>query len=150
MATLPLLPVTRLQTDKDTQFTDGLAQNAAENENLVGLSANEGAIEDVVIIATERLAYELQFYATDGFRNADMDVTRYLGSVRFAEGDGLQVAGAGPYYYDAHNLGIPVVDVDGTREIHCTIVNRSAAAKTAGAGGAMSVGVTFRPIRVEV
>jgi len=150
MATLPLLPATRLQTDKDTAFTDGLAQNAAENENVVGLSANEGAIEDVTIIATERLAYEVQFYATDGFRNADMDLTRYLGSVRFAEGDGIQVAGAGPFYYDAHNLGLPAIDLDGTRELHVTLVNRSAAAKTAGAGGALSVGITFRPIRVEV
>lgn len=150
MATLPLLPVTRLQTDKDTQFTDGLAQNAAENENVIGLSANEGAVEDVVIIATERLAYELQFYGTDGFRNADMDLTRYLGSVRFAEGDGLQVAGAGPFYYDLHNLGLPAIDLDGTRELHVTLVNRSLLAKTAGAGGALSVGITFRPIRVEV
>lgn len=148
MATLPLLPTARIQTDKDTQFTDGLAQNAAENENLVGLNGDEGAIEDITIISTENLAWELQFYATDGFRNADMDLTRYLGSVRFAAGDGIQVAGAGPYYYDIHNLGIPIIDSDASLELHVTLVNRSAAAKTAGAGGAMSVAITFRPNRV--
>lgn len=147
---LPLLPATRIQTDGDAVFTDGLAANAAENENLVGLSANEGVIESIAIISTENRAWELDLYATDGFRNADLDLTRYLGSVRFAEGDGIQVAGAGPFYYDASNLGLPAIDSDGTRELHVALVNRSLLAKTAGAGGKLSVVITFRPNRVEV
>lgn len=149
MAAIPLLPQARIQTDKDAQFTDALIKDAAENEDLVGLNGNEGIIESVTIIATQQLAYEVSFYGTDTFRTADMDNERFLGSVKFAEGDGIQIAGAGSFRYDVHDLGISVRDFDETMELHVTLCNRSNAAKIAGAGGALSVAITFRPQRQE-
>lgn len=130
---------TLIRSDKDLHFTGALVTNAAEDENLGGLPTNSGKIRLVTILSDENLAWEIQFYTRDLFRDADLDIDTYLGSVRFAEGDGLQVAGAGPFRYDLSNLNLPYIDADASSELHVTLVNRSAAAKTAGAGGEVVV-----------
>lgn len=150
MATLPLLPMALIASDKDVDWTGALALNAGANANLVGLPANQGAIESISILSDQNLGWEIQVYSRDTFDNADLDLDTYLGSVRFAEGDGLQVAGAGAFRYDATNLGIAYIDSDGTREIHAKLVNRSVIGKNAGATGEIVVKFGFRPQRVEV
>jgi len=134
-----MLPIELLQSDKDTNFTGALAQNASEDANLAGLVSNQIVIKDVVVIADQQLAFEIQLFTTDGFSNADLDLDTYLGSIRFSEGDGKQVGGAGPFYYDVHGLDLFYTDADGTNEIHARLVNRSATAKNAGATGEIVV-----------
>jgi hypothetical protein len=140
-------PAAVISSDKDTQFTLGLALNAAEDENLVGLPDSEGVIASLAILSDQQLAWEIQFYLSDTFSNADLDLDTYLGSYRFAEGDGRQVAGAGAFYYDASHLDLPYRDVDGTRELHVRLVNRSIIAKNAGVGGEIVIRATFEPFR---
>lgn len=139
------VPLQLIRSDKDTAFTGGLAQNAGENANLVGLQNNQGTIESVIFLADQRLAWEIQFYSRDTFDNADLDLDTYLGSIRFAEGDGLQVAGAGSFKYDVHGLAIPYMDLDSSTELHVKLVNRSATAKNAGATGEVVLITGFRP-----
>lgn len=140
-------PAAIISSDKDVDFTGALAQNAGANANVVGLPDNEGVIASLSVLADQQLAYEVQFYRSDTFDNADLDLDTYLGSYRFAEGDGLQVAAAGSFKYDVSHLDLPYVDVDGTRELHIKLVNRSAAAKNAGVTGEIVVRVTFEPFR---
>jgi len=149
MAT-PLQPLAILRSDKDVDWIGAMAQNAGANANLAGLPGNDGIIESIAILSDQQLAWEVQLYSSDAFDNADLDLDTYLGSVRFAEGDGFQVAGAGAFRYDIHHLGIPYMDVDGTREIHAKLVNRSATGKNAGAAGEIVVKFSFRAQRTEV
>ncbi len=142
-----LQPVAIISSDKDVDFIGALAQNAGANANLTGLPDNDGVIASLSLLADQALAFEVQFYSRDTFDNADLDLDTYLGSYRFAEGDGLQVAGAGSFKFDVSHLDLPYRDVDGTLELHVKLVNRSAAAKNAGATGEVVVRVLFEPFR---
>lgn len=150
MAGSPLLPLNLIVSDKDVNWIGAIAQNASANENLAGLMGDDGIIESIAILSDQQLAWEIQLYSTSGFDNANFDLDTYLGSVRFAEGDGLQLAAVNAFKYDAHNLGIPYTDVDATQTIHAKLVNRSAAAKNAGATGEIVVKFSFRPQRHTV
>lgn len=140
-------PAAIISSDKDVNFTGALAQNAGANANIVGLPDNDGVIASLALLADQQLAFEVQFYSRDTFDNADLDLDTYLGSYRFAEGDGIQVAGAGSFKYDVSHLDLPYRDADGTLELHIKLVNRSAVGKNAGATGEVVVRVTFEPFR---
>jgi len=137
-----------VRTSSSVEFTDALITNAAENENIVLPSALSGVggnatniVRAIQIVATENLAYELDFYGTDAFNSATPNLNRFLGLWAFAASDGTRVAGTGLYRYYIDGLDIPLWDYDKTGEMHVALVNRSAAAKTAGAGGALTVTV---------
>lgn len=134
-----MLPIQILQSDKDTDFVLAQAQNVSDNANLTGLDTNEVTIRDVIILSDQPLAWEVQLYTTDGFENADADLDTYLASIRFSEGDGKQIDGAGLYRYDVHGLSLFYEDLDATNELHVKLVNRSATAKNAGATGEIVV-----------
>lgn len=132
-----------IRSDKDTDFVLAQAQNVSDDANLAGLNGNSGRIRSVTVLADQALAWEIAFYSTDGFSDPDADVDSYIDSVRFSEGDGLQDDGAGLYRYCASGLDIPYVDDDGTNEVHCRVINRSATGKNAGATGEIVVRVTI-------
>lgn len=135
-----------VRTSSAVEFTGAIAQNAQETENIVLGSALQGTngiaaniLQAIEIVATENLAYTLDFYGTDAFNSATPNLNRFLGTWAFAASDGLQVAGTGLYRYYIDGLGIPLWDYDNSGELHVALVNRSVAGKSAGAGGAMTV-----------
>lgn len=132
-----------VRTDKDTHFTGALAQNASEDENIAGLNANAGRIRSVIVLSDENLDWEIQFYSKDTFRNADADLDALLERVVFVAADGKQDGGTGLYRYAFTGLDIPYQDLDATSELHISLVNRSAAGKSAGASGEVVVLVGF-------
>lgn len=135
-----------VRTSSAVEFTGAIVTNAQETENIVlpsslsGINGNAANILHAIeIVATENLAYELDFYGSDAFNSATPNLNRFLGLWAFAAGDGTQVAATGLYRYYIDGLAIPLWDYDLSGELHVALVNRSVASKTAGAGGAMTV-----------
>jgi hypothetical protein len=142
-----------VRTDKDTHFTGAIAQNAKEDENLTlpgtlrGTNGNARiAIRSIMLQSDQNLSWELIFWSTDGFDNTDLDLDTFLSRWTFAVADGVQIAGANQFYYYIEGLDIPYVDADNTGELHVSLVCRSAAGKTAGAGGEVVVQIAAEPI----
>jgi len=134
-----------ISSDKDTHFTGELVTNARENESLV-IRAGEvvrGQIESLSIIADQNLAWDVFVFETDNFSNADMDVDSFVDFESFTVASGVQIAGAGSFYYGTSALDIPYTAGDG--KIHLSLVNRSAGlTKTAGAAGEVVVKIGYR------
>ncbi len=143
-----------VDSDKDTHFTGALAQNASEEENIAfpsdwgTLGVQKLNIRNISVLSDQPLSWELQFYATDGQGNADADTNSFITSLIFDASDAKQNDGTGLYSYDANPAHLPFVyhDEDNTSEFHLTLVNRSAAAKTAGAAGEVKVRIHAEPI----
>ncbi len=145
-----------VKSDKDDNFTTAIAQNTWEDESLTGLKSNSGVLESVQIISKENLAWRLIFWATDGFFDNDVDVQKPLGVVEFAANDALTLTTGGQTRYLYYNAAaIPYRDDDAviwaredetqvSPEIHVSLFNSSAAAKTAGEDGELSVQIVVR------
>lgn len=131
-----------IRSDKDTEFTLALIQNAFEDENLTGLNGNTGRIRSLVILSDQQLAWEVAFYSSDTFRDADADLDTFLDSFAFRAGNGAQDAGAGLFRYAVTGLDVPYVDDDASNELHVSLINRDAVAKNAGATGEIVILVT--------
>ena len=134
--------VYHVRSDKDTDFTTEIVQNAGDPENLVLPGALSGVggnarirIKNLAILSIENLAWEVWLFANDLFQESNLDADRFLGFWTFAAADAKRIAATGTYYYYVEDLDIPYVDLDNTSELHVMLVNRSAAAKTAGAAG---------------
>ena len=129
-----------ISSDKDTNFTAALAQNAIENEslsfpsdystvNIIKLKINSIAVQADFTNTATTLDFEVVFWNTDGYSNADLDTDGYIASVLFSNSDARQIAGTGQYYYESENsFKSPIYyeDADGTGELHVGLVNRSA------------------------
>ena len=154
--TYNVIPIQHIRSDKDTHFTGAILQNAAEDESLefpnsmVGCS--ECVIEAIIIQSDENLDWTIQFWGTSGYDNTDLDLDFFIEYVAFATTAGLQIGATAQYYYSTTNLNIPYKDLDfdptGTAlaNIHVSLINRNAAAKTAGSSGEFTVDFIVRPI----
>lgn len=140
-------------SDKDVHFTGEIVQNASEAENIAlpaaldGVNGNaRGIIRAVTLISDQGLDWELYFFGSDLFGEADLDADGYLGRCKFtASTDGIQLGGSGSYYFYKEGLEIPYLDADNSGELHVALVNRSAGAKTAGANGEVVVKLHIEP-----
>ena len=143
MAQAGILHIVR--TDKLVHFTDALILGAVEHEDLrfpEAIAAGNHArsvIRTLMILARENLAYEVVFWRSDQHDDPDPALDSFIGVWPFIGADGLQIAGAGLFRYYVAGLQIPYQDFDRTGELHISIVNRSAAAKTAGAVGELEI-----------
>lgn len=143
----------KVRTDKDVNYIGALVQNAGADENItlppqcagVGNTA-QVFIRAITIVSDQNLAWELDFWSTSGFANADLDLNSYIGRWTFGTGDGVQIAGAGSYYYYIDGLGIPYYDDSKAGQLHMTLVNRSATSKNAGATGEIVITVWCEPM----
>ena len=144
-----------VQSDKDLHFTGAIAQNAEERENIVLPQALGSAnfrrarsrLKALRIISVENLAWEINLYGKDSFGSElDIDLMGFIARWAFQAADGLQIAGAGPYLYYIDGLDIPYEDADATGELHVSLVNRSAAGKSAAAAGNIVVAFIFDPL----
>lgn len=136
----------QIRTDKDTNFSGAIAQNAIEEENIAGLVCNEITITGVSIIADENKSFRLWIFQTDDFQEADLDDDNFVEFLDFdLAADGVQIGGVGAYYYALSGLKIDYQDLDATGELHLALQNLSAVAKTAGAGGEVVFNVAYTP-----
>jgi len=135
-----------LKTDKDTHFTEAIAQNGHEEENLTGLPSNVITIKQIVILSDQNLNFDVAFFGTDGFANADLDVDSYLGSVNLdLATNGFQLGGSGQYYLWVTNVDFEYTDADGDNELHVALYNNSATGKNAGATGEVVIKFIYHP-----
>ena len=78
------MPVTRLSSIRSvrgTHFTEAIAKNGSEQENLTGLVSNRIIITEVTIIADQPLHYLLQFFSKDTFAQSNLVDDKFVGSV---------------------------------------------------------------------
>ncbi len=134
-----------IRSDKDTDFTGAIAQDAQEQGNITGLSRNKGTIESISIQSDQNLEWDVFLFVSDTFENTDLDLDRFVEFANFPVSSGKQIAGANQFYYSLTGLGIPYRDEDSSLELHIALVNRSATAKNAGATGEITITVGFRP-----
>lgn len=137
-------------TDKDTDFTGALAQNAAATANLAVPQLPSDAqcrLKNIAIISDQQLAWEIWLWATTSFNTGitDLDALYPFGRWSFDSSSGVQIAGTGPYYYYIDGLDVPYMDSAKLSQLHVMLVNRSAASKSAGAAGEIVVKFCLEP-----
>ncbi len=134
-----------IRTDKAVHFTGAIAQNVVAHEDIklpesiaAGLHC-KAIIKTMMIVSRENRAWEVVFWRKDTHDSTDPALDSFIGLWAFIAGDGLRIAGAGLYRYYIAGLSIPYQDSDDSGELHISIVNRSAAAKTADAVGELEI-----------
>ena len=131
-------------------FTDAITQNQHEMENISGLKSNRIRIHGINIESKENLHFRLWMFATKDFFNAAIDTDSFrdfvsldipTGAERLdTDGDG---AVDGQFYYERSGMDVNYEDVDGDHTLHLLLQNVSAAAKTAGAVGAVQIDIKY-------
>lgn len=141
-----------LETNPATEFRGSLAQNAGLTLSLDAKTLGVGLgavliVRALAILSTEARSWEIDFFRSAQFGAATLANNRFAGVWNFANtgnpGDGMQIGGAGLYYYYVDGLYIPIRDEDQTSAVHVALVNRSAAAKSANDAGALRVQIAL-------
>jgi len=137
------------KTNPTTDFRASIAQNAKVDFDLTlpttlrGVNGDaRGSLRSLTIASIENLAWELWIWTSATHVTLTGTVTaagtNVLGRWSFASGDGIQdVTGDFIYYIDG--LDIPYVDDDKSGKLHMSLVNRSAASKSANDAGAIQI-----------
>lgn len=143
----------RVRTLSTTHFLGAAVQNAALVENLdvkamlggdgEGLAAGRhmrSRLHEIRIISAQQLAWEIELWGkAAGIGGAAIDAEFFLGKFAFASGDGTNATGDTFFHYWVPGLDLSYQDLDLTGQVHIRLINRSAVAKIAGAGGAIVV-----------
>lgn len=137
----------KIATVSTVDFTGSLAQNALATAILTpqaGIAAGGGSrfvLRAIEVTSVENLDWELWLWGKPGVNADVIDSEGWMGYWSFAASNAVQIAGAGRYYYYIDGLGIPYHNLESppTGKVYLGLVNRSAAGKTAGAGGAIVV-----------
>ena len=80
-ADLSRFPSRNVVSEAKVHFTDELAKNESERENLTGLVSSKILIRNVAINSAQSLHFRLEFYARDTFTNSDLNVDTFIGAV---------------------------------------------------------------------
>lgn len=149
-------------TDSLTQFRGTLAQNAGVDLDLemsgaatvpnptalAGVHGDcRGNLKSLTVVSVENLAWELLLWEKSSHGTAVLGTVRFIGRWTFTATDAVRIAGAGDYFYYIDGLDVPLVDGDGTGKLHLTLVNRSAAGKSAGDAGAIQIRGRIAPLQ---
>lgn len=141
-----------VSSDKDLHFTGAIAQDAEERENITlpeAIAAGRhcrSRLSSITLITDQNLNWELFLWGRNTFGDpSDFDLNSFIGRWRFDIADGVQIAGAGPFYYYEDNLIIPYEDLDMLGQLHVSLVNRTATAKNVGATGEVVVKFGLEP-----
>lgn len=136
-----------ISTDKDTHFTESIAINAHEKENLTGLATSKYMIRGVNIQSDQALKYRLILWGSNTFDSTDLDVDTYIDDVELdmTASPAFRINSTGQYYLNVGDLQIIYEDYDGTRELHVSLQNQSGTAKNAGASGEVQLDIKMSP-----
>ena len=74
-------PSRNVVSDAIHQFTQELAKDESEQENITGLVSSKILIRNVAINSVQALHFRLEFYSKDSFTDSDLDVDTYIGAV---------------------------------------------------------------------
>lgn len=131
-----------IPSDKDSHFTEELAKNAVERENITGLRSDRVRIPKISIQADQQLLFEVLLYGTDLFEEEDVDTDRFIAAVELnLPTYGFQQT-TNQWRLDIENLDIDYIDADGTKEIHAVLRNLSPTSKNAGETGEVKLEFT--------
>lgn len=127
-----------VSSDKDQHFTEALVKNAVERESITGLRSDRVKITRVTIQSTQQLHFQLLFYRTDQFDEAD------IGDDQYVERIDLNLANYGIQQTTSQwrldvSTGIEYEDSDKTKELHVVLKNVYPTTKIAGASGELKV-----------
>lgn len=137
--------IVRVTSVKATHFIGALATDAGEYADITlpeAIAAGRhcrARLRQIQVVSTENLAWEIWLLSKTGGTTADADTDPVLGIWSFVAADAKRVAGAGLYHYYIDGLDVAYEDVDRAGTLHCCLVNRSVAAKSAGGAGALTV-----------
>lgn len=122
-------------------FLAGLILNAQDTANLAGLTDNTVTITGLTVVSVQQLHYQVMLYKKDTFLPAD-----FCASID-ADLASYGVAVGASYVMDITKEDDLYIDLDSTQELHVALVNRDAAAKNAGAAGAVTLVFKYEPRR---
>lgn len=152
-----------VQSNPATDFLEGLAQDVASANVDIRLPDRlpYWFIKAIAIVSKENLAYELQLFTKASNMTGVIGTENFLAPWQFVPmtagppaTPGYPVTGDALYRFYIEQNMIPYVDLDqmlnannatgptggpATAKLHVRLINRSAAAKTAGAAGALQV-----------
>lgn len=154
MPIIQVVGVEFIRTDKDTNFTGALVQNAGEAENLdfptdwKTTQINEVIIHAIRIQSDQNLEWDIYLWKRDTGANTDLDVDTFSGLINFPATSGKQIAGSNQFYYSLSNLNLHYQDEDKSGKIHCMLINRSSTAKLAGGTGEVVVEFVVSPVLI--
>jgi len=74
-------PSRSMSSDANLHFTEQLAKNESEQENLPGLVSSKILIRNVSINMAQALHFRLEFYSKDTFIDSDLDEDTFVGAV---------------------------------------------------------------------
>ena len=89
-----------LSTVSAQHFTESIAMNAQETENLTGLVGNRYMIRGVNIQSIQPIKFRLIFWGTDGFNDTALDTDSYIDDVELdmSEDPAFRIDNTGQYY----------------------------------------------------
>lgn len=157
--------VTRVRTISTEHFTGAIVQNAAETEIInPGLLSNGrlgGAgwglaaggrctcrLHELRILSVENLDWAFELYASSVFPESvgvTIDTLLFLGRWEFTAAMGAKDTADTWWKYWVPGLDLSIIDAEVTSRLYMRLVNKSAASKTAGAGGAVVVELGVEP-----
>jgi hypothetical protein len=134
-------PAYIISSDPAVNFLAGLVLNASANADLTGLTDNTVTITGLTVVSAQQLHYQVLLYKKDTFLPAD-----FAASID-ADLASYGVAVGAVYVMDITKEDDLYIDMDSTQELHVALVNRDAAAKNAGAAGAVTLTFKYEPRR---
>lgn len=149
----------RIRTVSTVHFLGACNQNAALSEDLiVGGSTSDtvgdhealaagrhmrARLRELRIVSKENLAWEVWLFGSATKGGAVIADEKFLGRWAFAAADGVQATGDTFFYYYVPGLDLAYQDLANLGKLYVRLVNRSAAAKSANAAGAIEIEFGF-------
>ena len=140
-----------LSSDKDLHFTDAIALNAIEYEDIDGLITSKINIRGIYLQGKEAMLYTLWLWKDSGHANADLNLDSNKDMINLdLSTSGKQIAGAGQYYLPLTGLTASYEDTEspnaaGRYSLHCGLMVSSGAGKSAGVLGEIQFDISYSP-----
>ena len=140
-----------ISTNVNTHFTEAIALNAIEYEDIDGLIASKINIRGIYLQAKEAMLYTLWLWKDSGHANADLNLDSNKDMINLDVGtSGKRIAVAGQYYLPLTGLTVSYEDTEspgvaGTYKLHCGLMVSSGAGKSAGVPGEVQIDISYSP-----
>ena len=140
-----------LSTDKDLHFTEAIALNAIEYEDICGFITSKVNIRGIYLQAKEAMLYTLWLWKDSGHANVDLNLDSNKDMINLDVGtSGKRIAGAGQWYLPLTGLSASYRDTEdpcaaGTFALHCGLMVSSGPGKSAGIPGEVQIDIVYSP-----
>lgn len=140
-----------ISSNVNTHFTEAIALNAIEYEDIDGLITSKINIRGIYIQCKEAMLYTLWLWKDSGHANADLNVDSNKDMINLDVGtSGKRIAGAGQWYLPLTGLTVSYEDTEspsaaGAYSLHCGLMVSSGAGKSAGVPGEVQIDISYSP-----